>query len=294
MVNPQELIQKVRRIEIKTRKLVNEMFAGEYHSVFKGQGIEFAEVREYQYGDDIRQIDWNVTARMGHPFIKRFEESREMVVMFVIDLSASVYFGSGEKFKNEIIAEICALLSFSAMKNNDQIGLLLLTDQIELYVNPRKGKKHVLRVVSELLQFQPSHKKTNLDQGFKFLSKSLKRKTLIFCFSDYFDEGYEDSLNILQKKHDVIGIQVNDPLEKTFFNQGLFALRDNESGEDVLIDTNDLAWQKLFSKEVSLRELKTKKIFSKYGLDYIQIQCDQDYVIPLREFFQSRERKIKR
>ena len=235
---PKEILKKVRHIELKTRNLVNDVFSGEYHSVFKGMGMEFSEVREYQFGDDIRKIDWNVTARSNKPFVKVYEEERELTVMLVVDASGSGQFGTGEKFKSEIAAEICALLAFSAIKNNDKVGLLIFTDDIEKYIPPAKGRSHVLRVIREILYFQPKSKRTNIKQGLEYLLRGLKRHTIVFLVSDFDDTEYMKPLKILNKKHDVIAIQTYDQREITLPNVGLIKLQDSETGEELWVDTS--------------------------------------------------------
>lgn len=283
-----EILKQVRQIEIKTRGLVNQVFSGEYHSVFKGRGMEFSEVREYQFGDDIRNIDWNVTARFGHPFIKIFEEERELTVVVAVDLSGSLFFGSLEKTKQQIAAELSAILAFSALKNNDKVGLLLFSDRIEKFVPPRKGKKHVLRIISEVLSFKPEGKGTNLKTALEYLNNAIKKRSIVFFLSDFMDEGYEKSLKILGKKHDLIGIVLTDNKEIELPDAGLIKFLDAESGNERWIDTSNSKVQKLYkayrNKMIEIR----KSLFISSRLDAIDIRTDLDYVKPLVNFFKLR------
>jgi len=233
-----ELLKQVRQIEIRTKGLVNQVFSGEYHSVFKGRGMEFSEVREYQFGDDIRNIDWNVTARFGHPYIKVFEEERELTVILMVDLSGSLMFGSVSKTKQRIAAELSAILAFSALKNNDKVGLILFTDKIEKFVPPRKGRKHVLRIIREVLSFEPEGKATNLRGALEYMNNTIKKRSIAFLISDFMDEGYEKILRIVGRKHDLVGIVLNDRREKEIPNIGLVKLSDAETGEERWIDTS--------------------------------------------------------
>ena len=232
-MDTKELLKKVRKIEIKTRRLSDHVFGGEYHSTFKGRGMTFSEVRQYQYGDDVRNIDWNVTARYNQPHIKVFEEERELTLMLMADISGSEFFGTHAQFKNQIITEIIATLAFSAMQNNDKVGILLFTDQIELFVPPKKGKSHVLRIIRELLEFKPSSKKTDLSQALKYLSNVIKKKAIVFVLSDFMTQGYKDTLKIVARKHDVTGIRVFDRREQTLPNLGMVQMLDQETGEDL-------------------------------------------------------------
>ena len=236
---PIEILKKVRLLEIQTRHLVNDIFGGEYHSAFKGMGMEFAEVREYQPGDDIRDIDWNVTARTGKPFIKKFDEERELTVMLMVDVSASGYFGSGENFKSDLMVELASILSFSAIKNNDKVGLILFSDQIEKFIPPNKGKSHVLRVIRELIYYKTEDKKTNLSEALEYSLKALKRKSVIFFLSDFLDEGYETSLKLINQKHDLICIQLTDPSEIEIPDLGLIKMHDVETGDTIWVDTSN-------------------------------------------------------
>jgi len=286
-----ELLKQVRQIEIRTRGLVNQVFSGEYHSVFKGRGMEFSEVREYQFGDDIRNIDWNVTARFGHPFIKIFEEERELTVILLVDLSGSLFFGTVEKTKQQIAAELSAILAFSALKNNDKVGLILFTDKIEKFVPPRKGKKHVLRVIREVLSFEPKGKATNLKSVLEYMNNAIKKKSIVFLISDFMDQVYEKILRIVGKKHDLIGIVLNDRREFSLPKIGMIKLKDTETGDDRWIDTSDSKVQKTI-KEMRQRITQGRKsLFLTSRLDSIEVNTDQNYIKPLVQFFRKRERR---
>ncbi len=237
-MDTKELLKKVRKIEIKTRRLSDHVFGGEYHSTFKGRGMTFSEVRQYQFGDDVRNIDWNVTARYNEPYIKVFEEERELTMMLMVDVSASKLFGTKNSFKDEMATEIAATLAFSATQNNDKIGLILFTDQIELYIPPKKGRFHVLRIIRELLEFKPKSKQTNLDEALKFLSNVMKKKAIVFLLSDFISEDYKQTLKIVSNKHDITGIRIYDQHEETIPNLGLVQMIDEESGELMLVDTS--------------------------------------------------------
>ncbi len=286
-----ELLKQVRQIEIRTRGLVNQVFSGEYHSVFKGRGMEFSEVREYQFGDDIRNIDWNVTARFGHPFIKIFEEERELTVILMVDLSGSLIFGSVEKTKQQIAAELSAILAFSALKNNDKVGLILFTDKIEKFVPPRKGKKHVLRIIREVLSFKPEGKTTNLKSALEYMNNAIKKRSIVFLLSDFMDNGYEKILSVVGKKHDLIGVVINDKREKYIPKLGLIKFTDAETGEERWIDTSSKAFQKNLEELKQSNEQQMKSLFTKTRLDSILIQTGEDYVKPLVQFFKMRERR---
>ena len=288
---PRQILQKVKRIEIRTRGLVNNLFGGEYHSVFKGRGMTFSEVREYQPGDDIRLIDWNVTARTGSPFIKIFEEERELTVYLLVDISASGEFGSGQQLKREIGAEIAAVLGFSAIKNNDKVGLILFSDEIEKYVIPKKGKSHVLRVVRELLYTVPERTGTSLKNALDYLLKVAKRKSVVFIISDFLDQEYWSSLKVVNRKHDVIGIHLYDPAETDMPDMGLAKVEDPETGESFWVDTSSKDAQDRLRKEIQSRQEKFKKDAQKIGFDMIPIATDQDYVEPLMSFFRMREKR---
>lgn len=286
-----ELIKQVRQIEIRTRGLVNQVFSGEYHSVFKGRGMEFSEVREYQFGDDIRNIDWNVTARFGHPYIKVFEEERELTVMLIVDLSGSLMFGSVSKTKQRVAAELSAILAFSALKNNDKVGLILFTDKIEKFVPPRKGKTHVLRIIREVLSFEPRGKSTNIKGALEYMHNAIKKKSIAFLLSDFMDEGYEKILRIVGKKHDLIGIVLDDIREKEFPKLGLVKLKDAETGAERWIDTSNAKVRQalMISQKEKIR--KRTSLFISSRLDSIEVRTGEDYVRPLVRFFKMRERR---
>ncbi|MBO8130860.1 MAG: DUF58 domain-containing protein [Candidatus Marinimicrobia bacterium] len=291
---PQELLKKVKLLELKTRNLVNDVFSGEYHSIFKGVGIEFSEVREYQYGDDIRTIDWNVTARYNKPFVKIFNEERELNVVLAIDLSASQYFGTIKKFKHEIATEICALLAFSAIKNNDKVGLLIFTDTIEKFIPPKKGKSNGLRVLREILYFNPESKATNISSAIEYLIRILKRKSIIFIISDFLDDGFIHSMKILNKKHDVIAIKLKDHREKELIPMGLMRIYDPETGEEVWIDLSNRKKIQTYKDYIEQREQEFIKEAKKMKLDLIEIDTGKSYIEPLVRFFKLRELKYKR
>lgn len=286
-----ELIKQVRQIEIRTRGLVNQVFSGEYHSVFKGRGMEFSEVREYQFGDDIRNIDWNVTARFGHPYIKVFEEERELTVMLMVDLSGSLIFGSVSKTKQQVAAELSSILAFSALKNNDKVGLMLFTDKIERFVPPRKGRTHVLRIIREVLSFAPHGKATNIKGALEYMHNAIKKKSIAFLLSDFMDEGYEKILRIVGKKHDLIGIVLDDIREKEFPKMGLVKLMDAESGDERWIDTSSAKVRQALLDEQKEKVQKRTSLFVSSGLDSIQVSTGEDYVKPLVRFFKLRERR---
>ena len=289
---PTEIIKKVRHIEIRTRGLVNDLFGGEYHSVFKGRGMSFSEVREYYPGDDIRLIDWNVTARSSLPHVKIFEEERELTVYLIIDISKSGDFGTLDKYKNEIAAEIAAVLGFSAIKNNDKVGLIMFTDKIEKYVPPKKGKSHVLRVVRELLYHKPKDQKTSIQNALDFLLKVSKRRSVVFLISDYIDNGYWKSLKIANRKHDLIGIKISDIAESIMPNLGLLKVHDPETNNEFWIDTRSETERLKFTKDQNDASSIFKKKCDKINFDLIQIRNDRDYVDPLFNYFKGREKRI--
>lgn len=286
-----ELLKQVQQIEIKTRGIVNEIFSGEYHSVFKGRGIEFSEVREYIPGDDIRSIDWNVTARFNHPYVKIFEEERELTVMLLVDMSGSLVFGSKDKTKQQIAAEISSVLSFSAMKNNDKVGLILFTDEIEKFVSPRKGRSHALRIIRDVLSFEPSGKRTDMQMALEYFHHTIKKKSIVFVISDFIDDGYEKILKIVGKKHDLIGIILSDPREKEMLKAGLIKFVDAETGEIKYIDTSNKDVLSQFEKNLKENEEKLKTLFTSSRLDSIPIDVSSSYIKPLVEFFKMRERR---
>jgi len=287
-----ELLKQVKQIEIKTRNVVNEVFSGEYHSAFKGRGMEFAEVREYQIGDDIRSIDWNVTARTGSPFIKVFEEARELTVMLIVDMSGSLMFGSVDKTKQQIAAELAAILAFSAMKNNDKVGLILFTDRIEKFVPPKKGRSHGLRIIREILSFQPEGNSTNIKGALEYLNHTIKRKSIAFLVSDFIDDGYEKILNIVGKKHDLIGVVLQDPRESDIPKSGLIKFKDAETGALRYIDTSNSNVREQFYNMLNQQDALRKSIFIKSRLDSIDINTSESYVKPLANFFRKREKML--
>lgn len=286
-----ELLKQVKQIEIRTRGIVNDVFSGEYHSVFKGRGMEFAEVREYQIGDDVRSIDWNVSARFGHPFIKIFEEERELTVMLLVDLSGSLVFGSVDKTKQQIAAEISAILTLSALKNNDKVGLILFTDQIEKFIPPKKGKSHSLRIIREVLSFEPQGNKTNLKSALEYFNHAIKKKAIVFLISDFFDTGYEKILRIVGKKHDLIGIVLSDPREKEIAGSGLIKFRDAETGQIRYLDTDSRDFQINFRETQKRFNNYRKQLFISSRLDSIEIFSGGSYIKPLVDFFKMREKR---
>jgi len=288
---PKEILKKIRYIEIRTRRLVNDLFSGEYHSTFKGQGMEFEEVREYQPGDDIRLIDWNVTARTGFPHVKKFREERELSVVLLVDASSSGRFGTRDRFKSEVAAELCALLAFSAIKNNDKVGLIIFTDRIEKFVPPKKGRSHVLRLIREILFFQPQGVATDIGMALEYLTKVIKRKSVVFLVSDFFFEGYTKPLQLANKKHDVIAIKICDPRERVFEDVGLIELEDAETGEVVLINTGSKEFRREFSARADEDLQNLKRSFKLVNMDFINIQTDQSYIAPLVSFFNMREKR---
>ena len=291
-MDTRDILKKVRYIEIKTRGLVNQIFSGEYHSVFKGRGIEFSEVREYQYGDDIRTIDWNVSARLNHPYVKVFEEERELTVMLVVDLSRSGGFGSATQLKNEIATEICAVLAFSAIKNNDKVGLLLFTDRIEKFVPPKKGRAHILRIIRELLSFQPMGTGTDIRKALEYFNHVSKKRSIAFLISDFIDDGYDKILRIISRKHDVIAVELSDPREMALPNAGLLVLRDAETGEQRVVDTGNAVVRNEFERHWRQRRLDRRGIFVRSKVDAIEVRIDRPYIKPIVDFFRLRERRL--
>ena len=289
---PKEILRQIRKIEIRSGKLVNEIFAGQYSSVFKGRGMEFSEVREYTAGDDIRSIDWNVTARYGKPFVKKFVEERELTVIFLVDVSASQSFGTRDKFKSELAAELASVLAFSAIKNNDRVGMILFTDKIEKVIRPKKGKNHTLRLIREILFFKPEGKGTDISRALHYLNDVWRRKAVVFLISDFNDKDFEKSLKITSKKHDVVAIQISDPREKEIPEIGLMRLEDAETGKTAVIDTSDSAFLSEFKKKAAEKEERTRTIFKKTSVDSIVLSTGKPYIVPLVQFFKLRERRI--
>ena len=290
---PKEILKKVRRLEITTRGMVNDVFSGEYHSVFKGRGMEFSEVREYQVGDDIRTIDWNVTARYGHPYVKVFEEERELTVMLLVDASSSGEFGTFERMKGEIAVEICALLAFSAIKNNDKVGLIIFTDKVEKFVPPRKGKSHVLRVLRELLYFRPEDRKTDIGAALEYLSRVIRRRSVVFLVSDFISKDFEKPLRIANKKHDIVGVHVVDPREMELPRVGFIELEDAETGEQILLDTSNSGIRSLFRQKTNEALIQREKLFKSMNMDSIIIRTHESYFEPLIRFFRMRAKRFR-
>ncbi len=286
-----ELLKKVRAIEIRTRGFVNQVFSGEYHSVFKGRGMAFSEVREYQFGDDIRTIDWNVSARFNHPFVKVFEEERELTVILLVDVSGSGDFGTVRQLKRDTAAELCAVIAFSALKNNDKVGIIFFSDVVEKFVPPKKGRSHVLRILREVIDFRPERKSTNIAGGLKFLTGAIKKRSIVFLISDFIDDSYEDALKIAGKKHDLVGIKLFDPREADLPPVGLMRTVDAETGETRWIDTGDRGVREAYSRWWRAMEEARIRTFRRSGLDEIRIRTDQPYVKPLMMFFRMRGKR---
>lgn len=283
-----ELLKKVRKIEIKTRRLSNHVFGGEYHSAFKGRGMAFSEIRQYQYGDDVRNIDWNVTARYNEPYIKVFEEERELTLMLAVDISGSQFFGVDTKFKNEIITEIAATLAFSATQNNDKVGLVLFSDQVELFIAPKKGRSHVLRIIRELVEFKPKSQQTDLSQAVKFLQNMLKKSAIVFVLSDFMTDDYDRALRILGNKHDLTGIRIYDKRETVMPNLGMVQMQDAETGELMLVNTGSALVRKNYAAHYLERVDYFNKSFRGSEAGALSLQTDQDYVKKLLGYFKRR------
>ena len=285
---PAEILKKVRLIEIKTRHIVNNIFGGEYHSAFKGMGMEFAEVREYYPGDDIRAIDWNVTARTGKPFIKKYDEERELTVMLIVDVSASGFFGTGESLKSDIMIELASILSFSAIKNNDKVGLLLFSDKIEEFIPPKKGKSHVLRVIREMIYHKAKDRKTDISIALEHIQKVLKRKSIIFLLSDFWDDSYQQTMKLINKKHDLINIQILDKAEIVIPKLGMVKFHDAETQKSAWIDTNNKQVQNISTKYIQNKNKVIKEFCKKNKIDFISIDTAEGYLNPLEQFFSTR------
>ncbi len=290
----QELIKKIRKIEITTNRAVNDVVAGQYHSVFKGRGMAFDEVRPYQPGDDIRVIDWNVSARMNDLYVKQFIEERELTVMLLVDASGSQAFGSRGRFKAELAAEISGLLAFSAIKNNDRVGLIIFTDRVERFVPPKKGAKHVLRVVSEVLAFRPEHRGTDIAAGLEFLSRVTKRKSVTFLISDFLTQGYEQALRVAHRRHDLVPLVLHDPLEKHLPDMGIAAFEDAETGEVMLFDTSSKRVRKAVAEQVEQSWEARRHLFKRMKIDSVELSTEKDYVRPLVLFFKRRAARMAR
>ena len=293
-MNPRDVLRRVRRLEIRTRRLVDESLAGSYHSVFKGRGVEFAEVREYEPGDDVRTIDWNVSAKMGHPFVKKFTEERELTVMLVVDASASGRFGSAPSTKLETAAEIAALLAFSAIRNNDRVGLLLFTDRIERFVPPRKGRQHGLRVLRELMAFETAGTGTDLKGALEVLRRVVTKRAVVFLISDFQADGYEKTLRVVNLKHDLVAIAISDPREGRLPNAGLVAVTDAETGRPVVIDSGHSGVRRLFAERFERECARTRALLKQAGTEILELSTATDYDRALVVFFRERARRAAR
>ncbi|RIA10984.1 uncharacterized protein DUF58 [Flavobacteriaceae bacterium MAR_2010_72] len=287
-MDTKELLKKVRKIEIKTRRLSDHIFGGEYHSTFKGRGMTFSEVRQYQFGDDVRTIDWNVTARYSEPYVKVFEEERELTMMLMVDISGSEFFGTDEQFKNEMVTEIAATLAFSATQNNDKIGLILFSDVVELYIPPKKGRSHVLRIIRELIEFHPNSRRTNIAEALKFLSNVMKKKAIVFLLSDFMDDDYQHTLKIVSGKHDVTGIRIYDKREESIPNLGVVQMLDEETGELLLVNTSSKRTRMNYEKFYRERIDYYNDSFKKSGAGVIDCRLDESYVKKLLGYFKRR------
>ena len=287
-MDTKELLKKVRKIEIKTRRLSDHIFGGEYHSTFKGRGMTFSEVRQYQFGDDVRNIDWNVTARYNEPFVKVFEEERELTMMLMVDVSGSELFGTKQQFKNEVVTEIAATLAFSATQNNDKIGLILFSDKIELYIPPKKGRSHVLRIIRELIEFKPESKLTNISGALKFMQNVMKKKAIVFVLSDFIADDYHQTMKIVAKKHDVTGIRVYDKREQDIPNIGMVQMQDEETGEIMLVNTTSKRTRVNYGKFYNEKAGYYKESFTKSGAGAIDCRVDESYVKKLLGYFKRR------
>lgn len=283
-----ELIKRVRKIEIKTRGLTKHIFAGEYHSAFKGKGISFSEVREYQYGDDIRSIDWNVTARFNHPYVKVFEEERELTVMILVDISGSGQFGTKKQFKRDLITEVAAVLAYSAIQNNDKVGMIMFSDSVEKYIPPKKGRHHILRIIRELINYEAVSSKTNISEALKFLTNTLKKRSTCFVISDFMDHGFETALKIANRKHDVIALRTYDKRECELPSLGLMNLKDAETGISQWIDTSDKAVRDSYSNWWQEKTSQLDTVFKYSGVDSTTLSTDEDYIKPLLQLFKHR------
>jgi uncharacterized protein (DUF58 family) len=283
-----ELLKRVRKIEIKTRGLSNHIFAGEYHSAFKGRGMAFSEVREYQYGDDIRNIDWNVTARFNHPYIKIFEEERELTVMLLIDMSGSGKFGSSQRMKQALYAELAAVISFSATQNNDKVGAILFTDKVEKFIPPKKGRQHILRVIRELIEFEPQNKGTNVAEGLRYLTNAIKKRSIAFVISDFLSPDFSDSLKIANRKHDLVALRVFDRRETELPPIGLIQVKDAETDLSSWVDTFDPKVREKYALWWEFKQNSLHDLFLRSGVDNVMIRTDEDYVKPLMKLFKQR------
>jgi uncharacterized protein (DUF58 family) len=286
-----ELLKKVRKLEIKSRGLSAELFSGQYHSAFKGRGMSFSEVRDYQAGDDIRTIDWNVTARFSHPYVKVFEEERELTIMLVVDMSGSKDFGTHRMFKMELVTEVCAVLAFSSIQNNDKVGVIFFSDTIEKYIPPKKGKSHVLRIIRELIEFKPQNTKTDVDQALRFLTNVAKKRCTAFLLSDFIAPSFQDSLRIAARKHDLVALHVVDPREETIPDVGLVKFLDAETGETLWVDTSDRAARKAYELHYRKQEDQIRNVFARSGVDLAVLHTDRSWVTPLSNLLKRRGAK---
>jgi len=290
---PKEILKKIRRIQITTSRKVSNVFAGQYQSVFKGQGMEFHEVREYLPGDEIRSIDWNVTARMNQPYVKKLVEERELTVMFLLDASKYCHFGSVKQLKSELSAEVCSVLAFSAIRNNDKVGLVIFTDRIEKFIPPGKGVRHILRIIREMLYFKPKGKGTDISGALEYLNRIMRRKTISFVVSDFFDKGFKKLLSLSNKRHDVIAVTVTDPREIDLVNVGIVKVEDSESGKVDFIDTSNEKLRKKYRQDALERIDARKKLFRSINIDSIDINTDTEYEKELVKFFRTREKRFR-
>jgi uncharacterized protein (DUF58 family) len=290
---PAETLRQVQRIHVRTRRLVDGIFAGEYHSVFKGRGMEFAEVREYVPGDDVRTIDWNVTARMGQPFVKQYVEERELTVMLLVDLSASGRFGSVQKLKTEIAIELCGVLALSAIRNNDKVGMILFTDTVEKYIAPQKGRNRALRVIREMLAFEPARRGTDLGRALEYLDAVHRRRSVSFLMSDFIASGYERPLRLAHRRHDIIPVCITDRRETSLPRLGLINLRDLETGATVMVDTDSAAVRRDFARRQQAALERRRRLFRSMSLDSVEVTTDEPYIHALMRFFRLRERRLQ-
>lgn len=286
--NTAELLKKVRRVELKTKGLSNQIFSGEYHSAFKGRGMAFSEVREYSVGDEVRTIDWNVTARLGTPYVKIFEEERELTVILVVDVSASDNFGSVSQFKKSVVTEICAVLAFSAITNNDKIGVIFFSDQIEKFIPPKKGKSHILRIIRELIEFQPERKGTNISEALRYLNNVVKKRSIAFLLTDFMDTDYENSLKLANKKHDLVALHIYDQREMEMPAVGRALFTNPETGETMWINTNSGEVRRTYAEKAEEHRLRLKEACRKAGVDTVSIATNESYITPLRNLFSRR------
>ncbi len=290
-MDTKQILKNVRQIEIRTRGLVNQLFSGEYHSVFKGRGMEFSEVREYQFGDDVRTIDWNVSARFNRPFVKVFEEERELTVMLLVDMSASQDYGTSPKFKRDIAAELCAVLAFSAIKNSDKVGMIIFTDRIEKFIPPKKGRSHILRIIRDIIAFEPEGSGTDIRGALEYFNHVTKKRSIAFLVSDFMAEGYDRPLKIVARKHDLIAVELTDPREMDLPDIGLVKLRDAETGAEKWIDTSRAAVRLGYRRQWEERSAERRRRFLLSNVDRISIDVQQGYIQPLVEFFRMREKR---